>query len=531
MSDAKVTVTADASAVERAMNSALASIKNLSKGAAEAVGYGLTSVTSGLSEVALAQGKVSFSSQHQQVQAFEAATARMAVASGRDLDVVRSSFESVGVATGKRPQEVADWAAAVGKLTYNLGGAGEAFKGMSQLSAATGRSVEDYRGLAAELGTVGKVTGDTTHAIGMMAAQAEKFKVPGGIAAFADHIEALGDTISHFSVTSEQDFLKVTAGMAALEKQSNSPAMAARVGQATFGSIASNPMEWSRYLGKDITDKYGHVEKPTEVLQQITDKIKRTYGKDATRMLMLQFGPEAGKALARADFSAAAEATGLAPSTTTADAQGKYLATDAGKRDIAGAQLSESARDLMGSSTLLGRAADALQKFAASNPIASTATSTIASTAISTLLSGRVAGKLLGAGGELAGGVSVGGASLTGLATKAGAVGAAVGSLYLAYDRITETAKELGGWQSVGKDLKDWFSGSKPAVSKGPELRKPGETDEQFSKRLHEERGARDAARAAQVNVHVKVEHAPETPITATVKTSNSAAAGSQAGG
>src|SRR5262249_19085061 len=147
---------------------------------------------------------INFASQHAAVKEFEGATARLAVASGRDLESVRAGFEATGKSIGKRPGEVAAWASEVGKLTYNFKGAGEAIEGLSGLAAETGRSVEDYRGLAITLGSVGKVAGDTGHAVGVIVAQSEKLGVQGGPAAFADQIEALGDTISQFSVNSER---------------------------------------------------------------------------------------------------------------------------------------------------------------------------------------------------------------------------------------------------------------------------------------------------------------------------------------
>src|SRR5581483_5312797 len=252
-------------------------------------------------------------------------------------------------------------------------------------AAETNRSVEDYRGLAVVLGTVGRVGGDTSQVLGVLAAQAEQPGRSGGIAAFAQQIEGLGDVISRFAVGSERDFLRITALASALGR-GLSPAAAGRVQQSAFGAIASDPLRWERFLGKKITDEHGQVEHPEEVLAQITEKVKKRYGSNARRVLMLNFGAETGAAMFNADFGAAAKASGLAPSTGAAQAQKAYLETDAGKREVAEAELAKSSIDLMGSSTKLGAAADKLQQWAAHNPISTTILATAMGTATTTFL-------------------------------------------------------------------------------------------------------------------------------------------------
>lgn len=428
--DAELTVGADASAAERAAGAVKAAWKGAAGELTDAFASAARSVTTDLAGVALAQGKVNFSAQHQQVRDFEAATARLAVAMGRDLEGVRSSIEATGQAIGKRPQEVTAWAAEVGKLTYNFGGATEAIRGMSELAAQTGRSVDDYRGLAVELGTVGRVAGDTRDVIGSLGAQAKELGVNGGIAAFADQIQGLEGSLSRFAINGQKDLLAVTAAAGALGK-GYSPGQAARVQQEAIGAVANDPIRWSRYLGRDILDKYGHVEKPEQVLQDITERTKRLYGNDALRILRLNFGAETGSAMFNADFKAAAGAAGLAPSTTAADAQARYLETDAGKREKASADLAISSRHLMGSSTALGRAADKLQEFAAHSPITSTMLSTAVTGAIAGYLPklGGVVGEYTGTSG-VAGGLAKLGPKGVGALGTAGALAGAFGAGY-----------------------------------------------------------------------------------------------------
>lgn len=383
--DAEISIGADASAIERVAGAAKAAWRDAGASITSSFGYASRSAISSLSDIALAQGKVNLSSQHAQVREFEASTARMAVSTGRSLEGVRSSFEATGVAIGKRPQEVANWTQEVGRLTYSYDGAADAIKGMSGLAAETGRSVEDYRGLAVVLGTVGKVSGDTSHAIGMIHAQADKMKTVGGPAALADQIEGLGDIISHFAVKSEADFTKIT-GLAATLGKGLSPQASQRVQQGALGSLTSDQVGWSRFLGRDISDDSGQVKDPTQVLSDIVAKVKKQYGKSARRVLQQNFGSETGAALFKTDFREAESAAGVAPSGAPKGALNQLLGTDAGKRQVAEATLSQSSRELLGSSTALGRAADSLQQYAAHNPITSTLVATALGTGASSFM-------------------------------------------------------------------------------------------------------------------------------------------------
>src|SRR5438105_2335965 len=117
--DAKVTVGADASAVERAALAAKGAWKDFGNTIQGEVVGAARLLAKELGDVALSSGRISFASQHAEVQKFESSTARLAVSMGRDLDGLRSQFERTGQAIGKRPQEVAAWADSVGRLTYS----------------------------------------------------------------------------------------------------------------------------------------------------------------------------------------------------------------------------------------------------------------------------------------------------------------------------------------------------------------------------------------------------------------------------
>lgn len=503
--DAQITVGADASAVERAAAVAKLAWKDVGQSITSSIGGAAAAVTNDLARVATAQGQVNFSSQHQQVREFEAASARMAVSTGRDLESVRAQAEATGLAIGKRPAEVIQWSSEVGRLTYNFQGAEKSIRGFSELAALTGRSVDDYRGLAVELGSVGHVAGDSSHALGVMQAQAEMLGTVGGPAAFADQIAGLQDTISHFAVKSEADFLRITAAAAALGKGLN-PIAAQRVQQKALGFISQNVVAHERYLGHRITNDQGQVENPMQSLLELRDKVQKQYGSRSRTMLASMFGGdfETAAAVMGVKRSDVAAAGGAAPSQAAHDALGKYLGTDAGKRDEAGAELAKSSRDLMGSSTKLGRAADAMQQFAAHNPIGSTVVSGAIAGTLSTFMAsfgGSIAKAMggKGEGGAVAGAANLllkggGAAGMRGLLGKLGVAGMVAGAGVYGIEKFDEAEQERERLQEHSRDV---------AANSASQLRSIA--IRHTNDALHHLGGLSDAERGAAINATSKV--------------------------
>jgi len=460
--DAKIKVGVEgADEVERAANRVSKAWGDAAGKLKSAFADAAKATISDLGGVVTSAGKVNFSSLHEQVKAFEASTARLAVASKGNLEGVRAEFEHIGKSIGKRPQEVAAWSASVGRLTYDFRGATDSIKGFSAIAAATGRSVEDFQGLAVTLGSVGKVSGDASDALNTIWAQAEKVGTVGGPAALLDQIDGLGDGLGQFAIKGEKDLLKITGLVATLGKGLD-PGAARRVAGGALGALTSDPERWRRFLGRDVLDDKGHIADPTQALKDITEKVKKRYGKNAARVMRRTFGSETGMAMMNANFDEAAKLAGVAPSAAPAGAQQALLATDAGKRDVAEAQLAESARNLLGSSTALGSAADALQRFSAANPVTGNAVATAGSALPGTLTS--VGGSIVGAGGAAlaatkGGGALVGaGKALAGIAGKAlpvlgaAAAGYGVGTLADRAFGISDWISGTGESSRVGQD-------------------------------------------------------------------------------
>lgn len=545
MADVQITVGADASAVERAAAVATGSWKNAATAISSAMGDAARKTIGSLSEIVLAQGRVNFSSQQQDIRAFEQSSARLATSMGRDLDSVRSSILSTGVEIGKRPQEVAGWASEVGKLTYNFKGAVDAQKGLAGLAAETGRNVEDYRGLAAELSNVGRVSGDTTDVIGVLAAQAEKLGTVGGVAQFADQIEALGGTISQFTVKSTADFTKVTALAGELGKNFKDPQAAMRAQQGAISALASDPMRWERYLGRDLMDpKTGQIpaDKIPAIMQEIVEKTKARFGRRAQRVLQMNFGNEAGAAMYNADYAAAAEAAGLGPSKKPEKALEAYKATDAGKRQVADAELAKSSNALLGSSTLLGKAADALQQFASKNPLLSTAATSVAGSLAGTAVAagGKAVtgfgGALLGAGGMAAAGTAAAGLAAGGVGLGAGYLaGKGLLALDEKYGSGVSDREKLSAADAETKRLKKIRDEKRAAAGWSPLGMSvpPAETQSGGQQAATMElAGAIGKAVAAEMrNVKIDVKTRADTPVEVTTQGASKFAAGDQSGG
>lgn len=437
--DARVTVGVDgAQEVGRAAGQALAPWERVSKtvGGAfgkvrGAVGEAVQGIVSDLGHVVTVAGAISFSGSVERVRAFEDSTARMGVASKRSIESVRAGFEQLAADTATKPEEVAAWTSQVGRLTYSYEGASQALRGMQEEALASGRSLQELGPLAATLHNVGKVSGDVGHALGVINAQAEALHTVGGPSALKDQIVGLAEVSSHFAIQSEKDFAKVTALAAGLGS-GLSPAAAGRVQQQALSSLTSDPLGWERYLGHRITDEHGQVTDPTKALREIVEKTKRHYGKDARRVLQLNFGAETGAAMYGADWGAIGRA-GAVEAAAPSGALDRFKQTDAGKRAVDEAKKAAAMRGVVGSQSLLGQASDAFGHFAADHPIAAA-------------VSGQVGTRLLGSGVKGLMGMFSGGAST---ATGAGeaALGAGAGMTTLAGGTL------LAGILGTGKTL------------------------------------------------------------------------------
>lgn len=462
--DAEVKVGADVSEVEQAAGKMREAFREASADLVGSIGGAAKSAITSLTSVATSAASINFHAQHEQVRAFEAETARMSVAFGKNLGDVRSGLMQTGMELGKRPQEIAAWVNSVGQLTYRFDDAAQSAKAFGELSAKTGRSLDDYRGLAMSLGQLGVKGKDVSGVLGTMVAQADALGNDGGIAAFADQVEAAGDAMTHFAARGGDGIKEMTGLLATLGKGLDN-VTAKRVQQGALNALMSDPRGWERYVGHHIIDdKTGKINDPAKVFQEIYAKTARRYKDPETfRAVMLNnFGPELGTALMRAgksgDFTKVADVAKLGPSNVLPEANKALLGTDAGKRMQAEAELAKSSMELFKSSSMLGKAADALQNFAAKNPVTSTVGAGVAGAigAAGTGAVGKlVVGKIMGgaAGTEMAaGGAATLGVLGTGLAI-AGSAGVGLYGGYKLGNYLSDKYEEKVGSKETAAEL------------------------------------------------------------------------------
>ena len=428
----------------------------------------LSGVTRSLADVALASGRVNFAAQHEQVKQFEGAISRMSVASGRSFEQLQSSIISTGVAIGKQPEAVATWERELSRLTYTFDGAGESIRAMAGFAALTGRQVEDYRGMATHLTMAGVAGKDMSQVLGVMSVQAKELGTRGGVAALADQFDAAGDSIDRMVERGNKGITTLTATIGVLTQglRGASAQMVAQQGMAMF---QQDPRGWERFLGGHILNEQGQIDpvKMPELFQKLYNRVTSRFGHGETRrnVMLNNLPPELAMAVIRAgesgDFSKIGEIAAKAGDTSAQDALGAWKGTPGGKRETAQAELFASAEKLMGAGTALGTAADALQKVAATFPVASTFGTSVAGGMIQSVLNASMGGKG-GGGGGVAGAAGEAAGTLAQLGIQGNAASKALGAVRAAgmVAAAAVAGWDFGTWLDKKYNISDRLSGT-----------------------------------------------------------------------
>ncbi len=456
--DAKVTVGVEgAQEVARAADQALAPWERISKTVGGsfgkvrgAVGEAVQGIVSDLGHVVTVAGTISFASAAERVRAFEDATARMGVATGSNVEIIRARFERLAEETATKPEEIAAWTSQVGRLTYSYDGATKAVESMQEEALESGRTLGELAPLTVTLQTIGKASGDVGRALGVINAQAEAFRTIGGPTALKDQIVSLSDVTSHFAIQAEGDFARVTALIAGLGK-GLAPVAAGRVQQQALSSVAADPLRWERYLGHSVTDEHGQVADPTRVLREIVEKTKRRYGTHARRVLELNFGAETGAAMFAADWGEI-DRVGKVQPAPSKGALAAFKATDAGRRAVDAAKKDAAMRAAVGSESVVGHVANAVSHLAADHPIATAVGAQVGMGLVKT--GARTLAGVLGGGGAAAGG----GAAGAGAAAGQAAAGAGSGILGRVAGTLLGAPAQAAIWQATS--IYDWAKAS-----------------------------------------------------------------------
>lgn len=318
-------------------------------------------------------GSISLTQGIQQVRTFEDATARLAIAQRRDVAEVRGQFEKLGLEIGEQPDVIAAWSRRLGQLTYDFDGAAKAARGIAEEGAANGRSIDEYLPLAETLQTVGRVAGDVGPMLGTIRAQAKALETVGGPAALQDQIVNVREELGRLAIEGPKDTAKITGFIGALGKGLQ-PGQAKQVQKKAFGMVTSDPGRFEGYLGREITDEKGNVKDIEKVFLDTIKKLEKDVGKKGLRKAMMDpanFGGGLGARLHTMYTRGELGAARPMEAGKQEDRLQAFLATDAGKRALNEAKARIAMRGVAGSGTLLGRAADAYQSFAAEHPIVS----------------------------------------------------------------------------------------------------------------------------------------------------------------
>lgn len=346
------------------------------------------------------------------------AVTRTSVATGQSIDAIRGRYQELSRLNAVMPQQIDSFAKSVGRMTYDIRGAAEAFTGMHEAALAFGETDQEQVPFAVMLKNVQGVAGDTTQAVGKLFAQANKLGTVGGARAlrdlFVDLAPVIDATVSKLGngVAKAQAFVGVlTAG---LKKN-----QATRVGSAALGFLESQGLALWKQFGENPYDDQGHIKDPAKWYRRILahDLKSVEHGGRGMTPQMVQMalfqdlGPEAGAAVwkqmvASSGFeSRVAAVQNVAPINTAQKAGIAYRSSQIGRVEAGYVGQFEATSPL--AETLFDAKADA-SKWVAENPFLALGAAWAAKTIIGKALPGLGAA----AAGAGAGTLGLAGASL-----------------------------------------------------------------------------------------------------------------------
>lgn len=269
---------------------------------------------------------------------------RTAIATGQSLDGLKQRYQELSRANAVMPQSIDAFAKSVGRMTYDIRGAQDAFTGMHNAALAFGETDQEQVGFAAYLKNVQGVAGDTSAAVGRLFAQAEKLSTVGGARALRDLFVSMGSEVDRL-VSRMGAARAQTEGLAAVLTKGATGPQAQRIAGGALGFLGSSPLDVQRTLGKPLFDKEGRYKDPVGTYQGLYDLMRRPVtqggrGMDDERILMAfqaSLGMEAGSAMYSAlrsgRLGSARGVAKLGASGTAAAAGAAYRESPIGKID------------------------------------------------------------------------------------------------------------------------------------------------------------------------------------------------------
>lgn len=272
------------------------------------------------------------------------AVARTSNATGQNVDALRQKYQNLSRANAVLPQQIDTWARSVGRLTYDVKGAQDAFTGAHNAALAFGESDQEQVPFAVYLKNVKNEAGDTTAAIGKLFAMAEKLSTVGGPRALRDSFAQMGAQVDR--IISRKGFARTDVeGLQALIAQDTSPAASRRIMGSILGFWGSRTLDIQRTLGHRILDDEGKIKDLPGGLLELYDLNRKSVAQGGRGLsperqwlaLLSDYDPEAGawlfNALKSGKLRQLAGLRSLGASTTPLAAGSSYRQSRFGRID------------------------------------------------------------------------------------------------------------------------------------------------------------------------------------------------------
>lgn len=258
----------------------------------------------------------------EQAKALDLATARLGQSAGTSGTTLKATFDAVESKTLASSTAMTQFAASLGRVTYDSKGAVASVSALADEALATGRDLGDELPLAVALRGMGVDAERLTGELGRVRDMAESVGTIGGPQALKDSLAALGPVLAGVSTTTDESRAKLEALVAVLGKGLK-PQQAQAVAGAALSAVRSRAMDIERVTGRRVLDDNGNLVDPGKALADIKRLADKRFGKNEEakrRALMADFGQDLGLAIMRTDFG---DVDKLAKSATDKGKTGK----------------------------------------------------------------------------------------------------------------------------------------------------------------------------------------------------------------
>lgn len=265
----------------------------------------------------------------EQAKQLDLATARLGQSAGVSGTALKNTFDAVESKTLASSSAMAQFATALGRVTYDGKGAVASVSALADEALATGRDLGDELPLAVAMRGMGVEAERLTGELGRVRDIAETVGTIGGPQALKDTLAALGPVLAGVSTQTDESRAKLEALVAVLGKGLK-PQQAQAVAGGALQAVRSRAMDIERVTGRRVLDDNGNLVDPGKALADIKRLADKRFGKNEEakrRALMSDFGQDLGLAIMRTNFD---EVDKLASSSKD---KGKTAAEAAAFRD------------------------------------------------------------------------------------------------------------------------------------------------------------------------------------------------------